>query len=59
MKKNDFNDLLASVKEAGQMKKEYDFSKGVRGKFFKGKATTSSQPLNSLKSKQGNATLKI
>jgi hypothetical protein len=58
MKKNDFNDLLASVKEAGQIKKEYDFSKGVRGQFFKVNATTFSQPLNSLKSKQGNATVK-
>jgi len=58
MKKNDFNELLASVKEAGHIKKEYDFSKGVRGLFFKGNAKPSSQPLNSLKSKQGNATLK-
>jgi hypothetical protein len=46
------------VKEAGQIKKEYDFSKGVRGQFFKVNATTFSQPLNSLKSKQGNATVK-
>jgi len=39
MKKNDFNDLLASVKEAGQIKKKYDFSKGERGKFFKANAS--------------------
>jgi hypothetical protein len=58
MKKNDFNDLLTSVKEAGQIKKEYDFSKGVRGQFFKAGAKTSSQPLISLKSNQGIATLK-